>query len=336
MEPTATLSTHPEPAIPNRVRTAVIALCFCCIFWGLSVPVMKLAVGAFERHVAAGAPELSTATIVAVNASFNGWRFLITTLIYWGLTRKTQRKFTRRELQGGVAIGVFFGLGMQAQIAGLRYTLPSISGFLTALVVVFAPIAQAFIFRKRVGLVTWVAVAIAFLGILILSQPNPGAASSTAHLPPIPYLGEALTIFGSMLFTGQLLALDRYGQDCNTTRLTLLMFLVTGALSTVLGILLAGSAIYSGPVLLAIVSDSTLQLGMLGVIFFSSVIAMHLMNTYQPFLNPATASVIYCLEPVFATLFSVLFGTEFLTATTLAGGAMILLGVLVVTRKPKG
>jgi len=60
------------------------------------------------------------------------------------------------------------------------------------------------------------------------------------------------------------------------------------------------------------------------------------MNTYQPRLNPATASVIYCLEPVFATLFSVLFKTEYLTATTVAGGAMILMGVMVVTRKPKG
>lgn len=331
--PSATIPSGPlDSDAGRRVRLAVLALAGCCVFWGLSFPVMKIAVGTFEHHVRAGAESLSVANTVAVNATFNGWRFLITTAIYWVMMRSWRSSFTGREIQGGAAIGIFFGLGMQAQIAGLRYTLPSISGFLTALVVVFAPLAQAFIFRKRVTMITWLAVAIAFAGIVILSQPNPEAVTLAAPVPPIPFLGEALTILGSVLFTGQVLALDRYGQDCNTTRLTVLMFFVTGALSTGLGAILGGAAIYNGPVLMALVTDRTLQWSMMAVVMFSSIVALHLMNKYQPMVSPATASVIYCLEPVFATAFSVLFATEVLTATTAAGGAMILLGVLVVTR----
>jgi drug/metabolite transporter (DMT)-like permease len=42
---------------------------------------------------------------------------------------------------------------------------------------------------------------------------------------------------------------------------------------------------------------------------------------------------VYCLEPVFATLFSVLFQTERLTAATVLGGAVILAAVLLVARQ---
>jgi drug/metabolite transporter (DMT)-like permease len=50
----------------------------------------------------------------------------------------------------------------------------------------------------------------------------------------------------------------------------------------------------------------------------------------HPAHSTPTPSVIYCSEPLFALLFSVLLGAERLTALTLTGGAAVLAAVLVV------
>jgi drug/metabolite transporter (DMT)-like permease len=64
----------------------------------------------------------------------------------------------------------------------------------------------------------------------------------------------------------------------------------------------------------------------------SSVLALHLMNTYQPRVSPAVASVVYCTEPLFGTLFSLAFATEHLTRLTAAGGVVVIVSVLAVAR----
>jgi drug/metabolite transporter (DMT)-like permease len=45
--------------------------------------------------------------------------------------------------------------------------------------------------------------------------------------------------------------------------------------------------------------------------------------------------VVYCSEPLFALLFSVLLGTERLSALTLAGGAAVLGAVLLVAAQSR-
>ena len=40
------------------------------------------------------------------------------------------------------------------------------------------------------------------------------------------------------------------------------------------------------------------------LVTFSSVLALHMMNTFQPRVSPAIASVVYCTEPLFGTLAS--------------------------------
>jgi drug/metabolite transporter (DMT)-like permease len=224
---------------------------------------------------------------------------------------------------------------MIAQVSGLRFTLPSTSGFLTALAVVFAPLAQAFVFRRPVSKRTWLAVAIACAGIGILSQPNVGADTQTLPpaTPPFPFFGEGLTILAALFFTGHILTVEHYGRTGDAARLTLLMFAVMGLVSVLLGAMLDGGPIYTGPVVSGIVTDTTVLWSLASLIVFCSAAAMHLMNSYQPLISAAQATVVYCLEPLFATLFSRLFGLEQLTATTLAGGTVILLAVLLIARQ---
>jgi drug/metabolite transporter (DMT)-like permease len=54
------------------------------------------------------------------------------------------------------------------------------------------------------------------------------------------------------------------------------------------------------------------------------------MNTYQPLVPPSQAALIYLLEPVFSSLVSVVAGYDSLTLPLIIGGALILLGNLLV------
>jgi drug/metabolite transporter (DMT)-like permease len=91
---------------------------------------------------------------------------------------------------------------------------------------------------------------------------------------------------------------------------------------------------YEAKVVVGLMGDRVFVASMGALIVVGSVVALHLMNVYQPDVSPATACVIYCLEPVFATLWSAGFRTEQLTAITVVGGAVILGAVLLVATAP--
>ncbi|MBI3828716.1 MAG: DMT family transporter [Planctomycetes bacterium] len=304
----------------NSERTqAAVLLVLANVCWGWSFPTMKWVVPEMQK-VASGAGEL------AVTATFIGWRFGFAAALYLGLSLFKQRGHTRTEVVGGIATGLCFVTGLFLQITGLRYTLPSISGFLTSLVVVFIPIAQRLVQRKATSAGTWPAVALALVGLVVLAGTGDGDVA--AH-PPFPFCGEVFTILGSMAFTAQVLFLDHFGQKAKAERLSLIQFATVGVVGLGLGALLDGGvSLYHEDVLRALGSNWTFRWGMPSVVVICTVAAFHLMNLNQPKLPASTAGVIYCTEPVFATLFSIVLGAEVLRLNLLIGGGLILAAIL--------
>ena len=317
-------------------RAAIFALVFCCVLWGLSFPVMQIAAHALDRAVGRAGVDPSGIHALAARATFNGWRFGLAAVIYAAVTLPRQRRFTAADWAGGLLVGLFFGVGIFLQIVGLRFALPSISGFLTALAVIFAPIAQAVVFRNRVGGRTWLAVGVAIVGGLLLTRANPDAAGhgTLIQTPPVKYLGEMLTLTASLVFTAQIMAIDHFGRrGADPVRLTLIMLAVTAVVNAAGGAALGGARIYRAEIVTVLLKDQKFVASVAALVVLSSVMALHLMNTYQPLVSPATASVVYCAEPVFATAFSVMFATEKLTGVTVLGGVVVLLAVLIVARR---
>lgn len=315
-----------------RLNASVVGLLVSCLFWGISFPLMQMALDALARG--AGWSERSMVQDLALRATYNGWRFVAATLLYGLLTFKKQRGYRAADLRGGAIVGLFFTGGLFFQLLGLRYALPSVSAVLTSMVVVFTPLTQYFLIRRPVGASTWQAVAIALVGVCILSLPNPLATTHTTFTiaPPIPWLGEAATLLASLLFTGQVLSVDHFGAAADATRLTFVMFVVTALASLAVGIALGGGVLYAPATLVTLVTDPVLLRVTLVIVALSSVAAFHLMNASQPNVSPAVASVVYCMEPVFATMWSVFFRTESITMLTFAGGGLVILAMLRLAR----
>ncbi|MBA2481250.1 MAG: DMT family transporter [Planctomycetes bacterium] len=332
--PDAAASPGPS-GMRARVRWAVGMLGIACLFWGLSFPLMQFAMEAFARVARAHGGERAAADAdLAMRGMLNGWRFAIAAACYAAFSLRHQISLNRRDALAGVTVGLFFSGGIFLQLAGLRYTLPSLSSMLTSLVVVFTPFAQALLWKQRVSRALWIATVIALAGIAVLAMPNPAAVAenTVAVAPPWPLAGELLTVGCAVLFTGQILALDRLGAGADPWRLTFAMFVATAVSSFALAVLLGGGWLFHADVLLSLVRDPSFLWSMIAMILLSSVLAFHLMNAWQPAVVPAVAAIVYCLEPVFATGWSVALRTETATAITLVGGALVLLAVVLATR----
>jgi len=312
-----------------------LVLALCCVFWGFSFPVNQLGIHTLHTHL----PSAQSAPIwneSSAAVTYLGWRFLIAGIIFALAFNKPLFRSGHFAWRGGLIVGFFFSCGMLVQMVGLSFTRPSISGFLTALVVVFTPFAQAYLLKRPVSLATWGAVALALGGAWVMTQQTGDAAAGSearVRIPPFPFFGEALSILGSVFFTIQMLAIDFYGKRDDPRQITLAMFGVTAVVGIGAGALFSDGSFYGSGAWLNAAAESNVRWTLASVILFSTLLAMFLMNVYQPRLAPATASVVYCLEPVFALSFSVLFQTERLTVATAIGGACILAAVLLAARQ---
>jgi drug/metabolite transporter (DMT)-like permease len=293
---------------------------------------MQMAADQLAR--AAGWAERSVVQDLALRTTYIAWRFGAAGLLYALLTVRWQTRYRADEVRGGMIVGGFFAVGNVLQMAGLRYALPSVSAVLTAMTVVFTPFAQYLLLRRKVGAATWQAVVLALVGIIVLSLPNPSAAAplTLTSRSPLPWLGEGATLLASALFTGQILAVDHFGKTVDPRRLTVVVFATASVSCFVLGRALGGAPLHARSTLEAFTSQPNFWPVNVALVVICSVGSFHLMNTAQPLVSPAVASVVYCLEPVFATAWSVVLGTESLTWLTLGGGGLVVAAMVMVAR----
>src|SRR6185295_19116317 len=136
--------------------------------------------------------------------------------------------------------------------------------------------------------VRW-AVALAIAGTILLCWPDANTAATYTITSPSPlrFLGETLTVVAALVFTVQIISLDHFGQRADSARLTAAMLLTTTLIS--LAIALAASGLPPASALAQAATDGPLWGWLATLVIFSSVMALHLMNRYQPAVSPATA-----------------------------------------------
>lgn len=315
---------HPVTPAASRGRfVAIFWLGVACVCWGWSFTAMPMATKALMPR----AGDESWA-LLAVVSTFIAWRFWLAAALYAGLNWRGMCGFTRADVVGGTAVGLTFVGGLFLQMSGLRYALPSVSGFITSMPVILLPLIQAFWLKRPPRNLMWLAVGLALAGLVIFgSSPEPAQAK-----PPFQLCGEVLTLIGTLFFTGQILSVDRFGPHADPGRLTVVMFVTTATVATAVSLVTPGGASFWGSAGLdALTQDRELQVALITMVVFSSAVAFHLMNHFQPRVTPTMAGVVYCLEPVFATLWSLGVGGEDMRPPLATGGACILVALVIAT-----
>lgn len=293
-------------------------LVFTCACWAFSFPTMK-ALEQVGRRAVPDAPSVFFAALCVAT------RFSVGAVALALLRGTRFGRPTTREFEQGAGLGLFGGLGLVLQMDGMAYTLASTSAFLTQGYCVLIPVWLALRHRRFPGWSVAGACLLAITGAGVLA----GISGEGLRLGR----GEWETLAGSVLFAGQILWLERprfRGND--TWRATTLMFAVMAAVTLPLAFALAPQP---ADLLRAFAGPSAL--GLLAVLIgVCTLVTFPLANHWQPHLPATQAGLLYCTEPVFTSLVTLLvpawisrftgiaYPNETLTWNLLAGGALIL------------
>ena len=315
-----------KPKLPVQTaspRAAIIGLVIACAAWGWTFPAMKWAV----EIMAHAEPKASQPMLVMI---FMALRFPLGALFYLVLTFRSQSGYTKEDIKVGFVTGSLAGIGMIFQFIGLMYVYPSVSGFLTALSVITLPIAESVLMKKGVSWKLWLACLLALGGLVVMSLGAGGSGSSVKSEAPFPFFGEALTVLASLFFTAQILLLGHWGKGTNPQRVTLTFLMAVGAIN-LLAIMFWSDAQHFiiGGALTEAYANPTFKWTFYSTVFISTVIAFHFMNSSQPKVSATLAGVVYCMEPVFASLFSLALGAEEFRWSLGLGGGLILIASLI-------
>lgn len=298
------------------------------LFWGLSFPLIKALVFAHRQVL----PDSNTWFITACTVAP---RFLLAALFLLLVLWKKLGTFSRREIKQGLLLGLTAGGGMLFQIDGLQFTSASVSAFLTQFYAVMIPVWIAVRIRRWPANAVLVCGGLVLAGVAVLGRFDFQAMRLGR--------GEVETLLSSVFFMMQILVLGRDdGADNRVLPVTLVMFATEAALFTGLAIVTADRPAdllapwTSGPWLVFT--------GLLTV--FCTLGSFVLMNRWQPKITTTEAGLIYCIEPVFASvmalflpaMFSAWAGFDYpnerLTWHLLVGGGLVTLANVLIQLNP--
>ena len=292
--------------------------------WGLSFPLVK-AVWFKQQMLAAEASSIFLAALgVAV-------RFGAGALILGAFSFRSLSQTTRSEFRQGAGLAFFGGVGILLQMDGLAHTAASTSAFLTQFYCLLIPIWVAW--RKR----AWPSATIMIASVLVLS--GVAVLSGVDWRDVTIRRGEAETLLGAVFFSGQILWLERPEFAQNRT----LHFSFVMLLGTALLVLPVAIACAPGAAVPLRVHQSMPVLGIIGVLIVCCTLGAYLlMNAWQKFVTAPEAALIYCFEPLFASVFAlflpgwlsvfagVSYDNESLNNQLLLGGGLILIANILI------
>lgn len=278
----------------KKSRAATLVVLAITAIWGSTFFIIKDAVGRIDP------------------VDFLALRFTIAAAIPALIFRRRLARLDRRQWALGLVLGLIFGLAQIAQTIGLAHTAASVSGFITGTHVVITPLILWVAFRARLSSTTWVAVALAIAGLAVLSLRGMAAGG----------LGELLTLLGAALYALHIVLLDRWARSSDAMSLTVVQLIGIALTATIAGI----------PGGFQLPSDGAVWGAVLYTAIAAGVITLLAQTWAQRFITPTRVALLMTLEPVFASLFAVWFGGEFITPRLLTGGGLILLATLVGVR----
>ncbi|HEX5717451.1 MAG TPA: DMT family transporter [Thermoanaerobaculia bacterium] len=240
------------------------------------------------------------------------YRFVLAALLLLPLARGKWSPAVRRD---GIVLGVILFVGFALQTAGLLWTTPSRSAFLTAISVILVPVFGLLAGR---GL-RWgpaVGSVLAFAGVWTLYRPTSGEIPSGGEFGK----GDALTVACAVVFAVYPLILERITRRNPLGPLAVTQFAVVAVLAL-------PSLLLDPPSARELTGQPLIAVLVVGVLATAAAFAAWLYA--QRHLSAVEAGVILTLEPVIAAALSVALGVEPWTAALGFGGLLVMAAMLV-------
>lgn len=280
-----------------KIYKAEIILLLVTISWGLSFPLIKIALQFVSPLL------------------FNFIRFAITFLIFIFFAKGKMNFLNYNEWKFGVFLGIFLFSALAFQTIGLEYTTASKSAFITGTNLIFVPFVQYMILKTKPKPENIFGAIIVLIGLYILSE---------AYFTK-PNKGDILTFICAVSYSFHIILVDKFSRKINFYYLVFGQFLVMTILSF-LFMLLFEKIIYDGMFLKL---NMTFALLLVYTSVFSILLSIFFVTKYQHETTPLRAGIIYNMESLFTVLFSYILLNEILNLNQIVGAILMFLGLMI-------
>ena len=274
----------------DRKLFASIMILLATLSWGLSYAIQTIS-----------ADQLQTFTIVFFKGI--GGLFLVPLVI------KGKKKIGKKELIGGILIGMAAVTGCTLQQRGMELSTVSKASFITALYIVFVPLIESFR-GKKPGIKMLIAVGIALAGLYFLCLSGKISLN----------VGDPILLCGSFFFAVQIILIDRYSTEYDGVVLTVVSQLTAAFLSGIVMAMVEKPTMHQ-------ISQSLLPLFYLA--FVSGGIAQCIQIVYQKDVGPFLASLIMSMESVFGALGGWFLLGQMMNGREIFGAVLVFIAVLI-------
>ena len=282
----------------KRLR-ADLSLAFCSLLWGATFVVVKNSLAYSSVYI------------------FLAVRFTLAALLMAAFRPRVFRTLKKEELLAGAALGFFMFGGYAFQTAGLQYTTPAKSGFVTGSSVVMVPLLLGIFWGRRLTLWVYAGVFAAVFGLYFLTVPAEG----------VSYLnrGDLLTFVAAGLYAMHIILVGDYTRRHSVAALSVLQVAACAALAWVA----TGLTSVTGWQAARFGWQPGSLLGIAICAVLATAVAFSIQLWAQQFTTSSHAAILFTLEPVFASMTSYILVRERLANRALLGAAFVLAGILI-------
>lgn len=288
----------------------VIILLLTAFIWGVSFVSQSV-----------GAESVEPFTFMGIRTFMGATILLPIVLIRDNLAKKkftTQKQFVdfkrnnKKTIFYGIILGLFLGVATNFQQFAFNYSSAGKIAFITATYMFFVPIIGLF-FRKKIPLVTWICIAFGFLGLFLLSFPQNNDFGNINK-------GDILALICALFFCGQILLIEKFAPLCDGIKLSCVQFYTSGIITLIL------MFIFETPNWQSI-HTAAVPLLYSGIMSCGLAYTMQIIG--QKYCEATIASLIMCMESVFAVLSAAILLHETLTPREIIGCVIMFLAILV-------
>ena len=277
----------------------VILLLITAIIWGSSFVAQSI-----------GMQSIDAFTFTGIRTAL-GMLFLLpfTLLINKGFD------FSKKTLKKGLILGVVFSIAQNFQQFAFYYSTSGKIAFITAFYMFFVPLISVMFLKKKIAVLTWVSIFIGLLGLFLLCIDPKDLTNIN--------MGDILALICAIFYAVQIILIDKFLEDGTSgVQLSFMQFFVAAIISVV------AMFIFEQPNLTDIktAAPSLLYSGIM-----SCGIAYTLQIVGQKHASPVVASLLMCLESVFAVITAAIILHENMLPRELAG-CLIMFGAIILSQ----
>ncbi|WP_328405451.1 DMT family transporter [Streptomyces sp. NBC_00390] len=289
----------PAPALaPRRAWLTDLPVLVVAVVWGASYLAAK---GITTTH-----------TVVAVLVL----RFALVLPVLVVAGQRRLRTLTAAQWRGAAVLGLILSGIFLLETYGVVHTSATNAGLIISLTMIFTPLAEAAVSRRRPSASFVAAAALSVAGVVLLTQ---GGGFTT------PSLGDLLMLLAALARTVHVLAMARLVAVRSADSLSLTTIQL-GTAVAVFTVLAATPGTGASPWAVAVGFGPREWAGLLFLSVFCTLFAFFVQMWAVRRTSPSRVSLLLGTEPLWAAAAGIAIGGEHLGAAGLVGGALVLSG----------